>query len=194
MAKAVTFQNDGGPLPTLIVRPIFKGDAFGLDHKLVHDSDEPQIEFYDPNHAHTDLGDGLTGQFISRYELSQLEGCDRQGIDLQGGVDNWKLSAAGFANAMLAISEEVTEKLAPLYLEEAGRSNVIDMLSDLAHESADGADIPAGDERDAFVGKVFENYDETPESDLAILVAMRVPADKLRPLMTSSLAYHFPTP
>ena len=71
------------------VRVILKGDKFGLDDCLTHEKNEPTVEFYDTTHMHTDRG-----QFVSRYYLSTLiERDGNYGLDLQGDVPSWKVSA-----------------------------------------------------------------------------------------------------
>lgn len=72
---------------TWAIRLVEKGDGYGLNDQLVHNKDEPLVEFFDTRHPHTDLG-----QFVSRYNLSTL--LDRSGdtgLDLYGGVPSWKV-------------------------------------------------------------------------------------------------------
>jgi hypothetical protein len=76
------------------IRIIRKGDAYGLNDCLTHEDADPMVEFYDPRHSNTK--NNPIGQFVSRYYLKTLlDGEDRlstHGLDLQGGVPDWKLS------------------------------------------------------------------------------------------------------
>lgn len=76
------------------VRIIQKGDNYGTEFKLTYDAEEPQVEFYDTRHPHTEFG-----QFVSRYYAKTLLGDDAYGsgsggLDLQGGVATWKIDEA----------------------------------------------------------------------------------------------------
>ena len=88
------------------VKIVFKGDSYGLDNCLTHKKDEPLVEFYDLENKEK-FGD--EGQFVSRYCLGTIlfEGLviskedlinakkrdSEVGIDLQGNVDGWEMSA-----------------------------------------------------------------------------------------------------
>lgn len=74
------------------VRMVFQGQNYGNQMQLTHDGSEPLVEFYDassvPNY-------GL-GQFVSRYYLSSLidnRQPETHGLDLDGGVPDWKITA-----------------------------------------------------------------------------------------------------
>ena len=72
------------------VRVVNKGDKFGRDFCLTHDSDKPMVEFYDSRYPHTEFG-----QFVSRYYVSTILGTDgygraEGGLILDGGnADVW---------------------------------------------------------------------------------------------------------
>lgn len=78
---------------TFNVRLVLKGDNYGRNGCLIHNEEDPMIEFYDTRY---DLDDweGL-GQFVSRYYLSTLLERDTDfegasyGIQLEGDVDVW---------------------------------------------------------------------------------------------------------
>lgn len=76
------------------VRVVEKGQRYGLNDCLIHDQDEPLVEFYD---AKQDVAlFGPRGQFVSRYYRSTLmEGEYPQGLALDGGVPQWSMSPAG---------------------------------------------------------------------------------------------------
>lgn len=67
-----------------------KGENYGLDNCLTHEKVDPLVEFYDQRYMHTPLG-----QFVSRYYMSTLlEKKDQHvGLDLDGGVPDWKVNA-----------------------------------------------------------------------------------------------------
>jgi len=75
------------------VRVVNKGDKFGRDFCLTHESDKPMVEFYDARYPHTEFG-----QFVSRYNVETILGKDRWGhaeggLILDGGNANeWSVS------------------------------------------------------------------------------------------------------
>ena len=74
------------------VRVVNKGDKYGRDFCLTHDSDKPLVEFYDVRYPHTEFG-----QFVSRYYVSTILGDDgygpkNSGLNLHGGVPEWTVS------------------------------------------------------------------------------------------------------
>lgn len=74
------------------VRLVSKGDRYGLDHCLAHDKDEPLVEFYDARYPFTEFG-----QFVARYDISTILDGDDAGINLDGGVPEWTISADDMA-------------------------------------------------------------------------------------------------
>lgn len=75
---------------TWALRLVQFGDNYGRNDQLVHDKAEPMVEFFDTRYSHEPLG-----QFVSRYYLSTL--LDREadvGLNLDGGVPSWSVSAA----------------------------------------------------------------------------------------------------
>jgi hypothetical protein len=80
----------------MVARFVRKGDRYGLNGCLIHEMDEPLIEFYDARFDHNEWV-GFCGQFISRYYLSTLEEGRFElvicGLDLDGGVPDWKVDA-----------------------------------------------------------------------------------------------------
>ncbi len=92
------FTNDKGR--TFSVNLVQKGDAYGRTDSLVHEDKRgwgDMIEFWDstvqPGDDCKDLG---RGQFVARYyAFSLLSGFDGSvGLDLMGGVPEWKIDAA----------------------------------------------------------------------------------------------------
>lgn len=80
------------------VRFVRKGDRYGLDLCKTHEEVEPLVEFYDRENAGRTFPD--EGQFASRYYLSEL--LKRRGgmLNLDGGIEEWRISADGMLEAM----------------------------------------------------------------------------------------------
>jgi len=85
------------------VRVVRLGDGYGLDDRLTHDRAEPMIEFYDLTPLES--GDdrfGPRGQFVSRYNIETLarDLASRPGfgLNLDGGVDAWKIDRDALRN------------------------------------------------------------------------------------------------
>lgn len=88
------------------VRFLRKGDRYGRDRCLTHDELEPMVEFYDRKFAGGQSNWGHSfpdeGQFVSRYYLSSLLKCKSSllepeggGLNLDGGIEAWSISAKG---------------------------------------------------------------------------------------------------
>lgn len=80
-----------------VVRVVHKGDRYGRGWKLVHDGEDPLVEFYD---GRCPFMDSDLGQFVTRYNLNTLleRDFDRQ-LVLDLGVDDWAVSS----KSMLAL-------------------------------------------------------------------------------------------
>jgi len=183
------FSNPGAPLTTLLVRLVPEGGTYGLDLSSTHMERDPLVEFWDPNHPHTDLGAGVFGQFINRYTLSTLSAIpDGQGIDLEGGVPAWTLSATGLANAMNALSHAATHIAAAQEFQDLDPAKMDDIVSDLVHEAADEAGIAEGPERDAWRARALDGYASTPKTAGAVLARLAIPAHRIAPLLRAMRA------
>jgi len=69
------------------VRVVHPGEPYGMTNLLTNDGDEPLVEFYDARYPHTDHG-----QFVSRYNLSTLNGLGRgNGLMLDEGTPEWSV-------------------------------------------------------------------------------------------------------
>lgn len=91
--RLLDLSDNGGYAP-FRARLVMRGDRYGRDGVLTHDGDEPMIEFYDARYQHAPD----YGQFVSRYNFSGYQGgCrdgwENSGLDLQGGVASWTLTA-----------------------------------------------------------------------------------------------------
>lgn len=78
---------------------ITRDKAYGRDLCLVHHEDEPLVAFHDTTHGVDGHG---YGEFTcGRYYVSTLlEGVNSgRGLDLNGGVDVWKLTPAQMSEA-----------------------------------------------------------------------------------------------
>src|SRR5690606_39865054 len=51
---------------------LLNGDSYGLNGCLIHEENDPMIEFYDTRYHLSNDWEGL-GQFVSRYYLSTLD-------------------------------------------------------------------------------------------------------------------------
>jgi len=75
-----------------------KGDRHGPDKSLVHDRDEPLIEFYDATFEGTRRF-APEGQFIAAYPASVLLGVERDlGFQFHVSRPYWKLDVARLQN------------------------------------------------------------------------------------------------
>jgi hypothetical protein len=76
------------------------GTLPGVSFNVVRNTSEGKdvVEFYDTRFPHTPFG-----QFVSSYYLKTIKGCNG-GLDLSGGIPDWKVSAAGMATALAALT------------------------------------------------------------------------------------------
>lgn len=82
------------------VRIVLQGENYGLNNCLTHDREDPLVEFFDARFS-SDLDESgdQVGQFVTRYNLSTLEGRDgfskpiwgAGGLNLDGGIPNWSV-------------------------------------------------------------------------------------------------------
>jgi len=75
-----------------------QGDRYGRDRCLTHQEAEPLVEFYDRENAGRTFPD--EGQFVSRYYLSSLLKRGGGMLNLDGGVEVWRISAEGMRVVM----------------------------------------------------------------------------------------------
>lgn len=75
------------------IRVVSKGQRYGLDFCLTHDSLDPLVEFYATKWASKEFG--CFGQFCSRYRLSTLLNRNSLGtpLSLHGDIPEWSLTA-----------------------------------------------------------------------------------------------------
>jgi len=96
---------DGTPIATLHaangvtfnMRLVRKGQGYGVKLAVIHDKDEPLVEFYDSRYVFSGEPGAEYGQFVSRYYLRMIMGAG--GINLDGGVDAWTIDAGTMALA-----------------------------------------------------------------------------------------------
>ena len=94
------------------VRLVCKGSRYGLNDCLVHDANDPLVEFWDATYEHDPRFSPGLGQFASRYSLSTLT--DRRrivGLDLCGHEPAWKLTAGNVVDAVTAAEAARSEVL-----------------------------------------------------------------------------------
>jgi len=86
------------------VRVVMQGDKYGLNDCLTHNDPRPLVEFYDSRWRDAPQWK-QRGQFVSSYyfetlnQRESLHDCDA-GLCLWGGVPEWRLTGAEFAEAM----------------------------------------------------------------------------------------------
>jgi len=99
-------NTNGVPFNSRIVK---KGEAYGRDNCLVHEEDEPVVEFFDARYPFWSDTDGqVLGQFVSSYYVKTLlskDGCSttdsrETGIDLHGGEPDWFVTGEQVAKAL----------------------------------------------------------------------------------------------
>ena len=90
---------------------ICKGDRYGLNDKLVHDQDEPMIEFWDATYENDSRFTKGRGQFVQRYNLKTLSGkTHKYGLDLYGGEPAWKVTGSNVDDAIAAANAALRDK------------------------------------------------------------------------------------
>lgn len=105
-----TVENDSGR--RFNVRLVRRGDRFGLNDCLTHGDarspirarlaehhDGAMIEFYDATYAGRPEF-GPRGQFVSRYYLGTLAEDAGRGLDMHGGVPEWKINGTNVRDAV----------------------------------------------------------------------------------------------
>jgi hypothetical protein len=99
------------------VRIVTKGMAYGYENCLIHNLDEPLVEFYDTTYIENF---GPPGQFVTRYFLETLQRANNHcGLCLDGGSQAvWSIDYIAFEHCkrMLAripsnVTQETTEWL-----------------------------------------------------------------------------------
>jgi hypothetical protein len=95
------------------VRLVRAGDRYGLNDCLVHDKDEPLVEFWDATYERDPRFTRGLGQFVSRYCLGTLTGkpgCyghdhrrGPRGIALCGHVPAWTVTGGNVVDAINAV-------------------------------------------------------------------------------------------
>ena len=89
------------------VRLVMNGESYGKDDCLTHEGSEPLVEFFDKRFPHTP-----NGQFVSRYYLETVVKMSN-GLNLDGGVDAWKVSKEG-----IDFVQEKLKELIPIEVEK----------------------------------------------------------------------------
>jgi len=97
MSYEMRVKDTQGAEITWLVRAVMAGDGYGQweygtqGFALTHGKEEPLVEFYDTRGT---TFQPFGAQFVSRYYLSTLlERSSTAGLDLQGGVPSWSISA-----------------------------------------------------------------------------------------------------
>ena len=86
------------------VRLVRQGDRYGLNRCLTHDEVEPMVEFYDREFAggRSSWGHSFPdeGEFVHWYRLSSLLKRGGGMLNLDDGVEVWRISAEGMRVVM----------------------------------------------------------------------------------------------
>lgn len=77
------------------VRLVRKGQGYGRNLSVIHEKDEPLVEFYDARYVFSGEAGAEFGQFVSRYYLSTLRASQSptRGLCLDGGVPAWNVDS-----------------------------------------------------------------------------------------------------
>jgi hypothetical protein len=103
------------------VRLVRKNDRYGLNDVLVHDKDEPLVEFWDATYERDPRFTPGLGQFVTRYGLDTLTGRDGfghdhrrspRGIALCGHVPAWTVTGGNVVDAIAAVAVALRDKAA----------------------------------------------------------------------------------
>ena len=85
---------------TFNVRMVYRHHLYGLNDCLVHEEDEPLVEFYDARWA-WEKGFGCDGQFVARYYATTLLERDQNyGLALYGRERDWVVDAKTMAEVL----------------------------------------------------------------------------------------------
>ena len=96
------------------IRVVMSGENYGRDDCLNHEKSEPLVEFFDKRFPHTP-----NGQFVSRYYLETIMNIS-DGLNLDGGVDAWKVSKEG-----IYFVKEKLKELIPTEVEKYTQPKVL---------------------------------------------------------------------
>lgn len=99
------------------VRVVHRGEQYGLNDCLVHDKEDPLVEFYDARQSVDKFG--RCGQFVSRYYASTLleSRCGADGLLLDGGSRDWVVSPSGMTEVLAHVRAAIGD---------SGRQSVAD--------------------------------------------------------------------
>lgn len=98
--------NDQGRAFNIVL--VRQGDRYGRNDCLVHDADDPLIEFYDATYESDDRFVKGRGQFVSRYYLRTLTDREhgdsrRAGLNLCGHEPAWRVNGENVTDALAAV-------------------------------------------------------------------------------------------
>jgi hypothetical protein len=106
-AKVVTRVTNAAGRP-FNVRLVCRGGRYGLNDCLVHDEDDPLVEFWDATAEDDPRFTRGRGQFVSRYYLSTLTSkrilsSELVGLDLCSHVPAWQVTGNNVVEAIAAV-------------------------------------------------------------------------------------------
>lgn len=112
MKNAPTFTITAKNGVPFLIRFVRLGDPWGAEFRLTWDGSDACVEFYDTRYPHerdfigsraeAKVADApILGQFVTRYNLSQLtQGRCRHGLILNGGIPDWQVDGDTMAEIM----------------------------------------------------------------------------------------------
>ncbi len=93
------------------MRLVRRGDCYGLDDCLVHDKDEPLVEFWDATYEHDPRFTPELGQFAGRYCLGTLTSkVGYFGLALCGHVPAWTVTGGNVDDVIVAAETALREE------------------------------------------------------------------------------------
>lgn len=95
------------------VRLVREGARYGLNDCLVHDNDDPLVEFWDATYENDPRFTPRLGQFVARYYLSTLaERRSAHALALCGHEPAWTVTGGNVLDALVAVKTALREETA----------------------------------------------------------------------------------
>lgn len=189
-----TFENTGGLLPQMIVRVVPAGSPTGKRLELVHEGDEPLIEFWDPRYPREELEDGSTGQLVAAVPLARIEMHVGGDYVLDRGVPACRLTEAGYDNAMTAVAEPVSRMVALRAFRgedtEVIRAVVLDLMRHMTAKSG----VPEDDALSVRARENLRTKTITAEHAAEMVAITAIRSDRVRPVISLLIDRHRPSP
>ncbi len=136
------------------VRIVRNGQSYGATNSLVHNQEDPLVEFYDTRYDHTP-----DGQFVSRYYKSTLMANNRDGLCLQGGVPDWQIDGDALKNIKewLNVQNDTPISYHLMVSEPGNRNNPSNVVVENMQQAYEIARDLKDDLKDFYVVKTYSN-------------------------------------